>query len=211
MEQRLIEFITYAREKGMDHTTLRLLLHSVGWKEKQIAEAMASEALEMEIPEPPGSGSARDAFLYLLQFTTLYILVIGVIYLYFTYIDRIFPDPVESYSYYSEEYSHSSIRWWLAALIITTPLFFWISHLTNRDVRRNPEKARGGVRRWLTYLTLFVAAMTVLFDVILLLSSFLSGDLVTEFVTQSVVLLAIVSGTFVYYLLTLRVPGEEQS
>jgi len=51
----------------------------------------------------------------------------------------------------------------------------------------------------------------VLFDVILLLSSFLSGNLVTEFVTQSVVLLAIVSVTFVYYLLTLRMPGEEQS
>ena len=37
MNQELMQFVDHARDKGMDHATIRLVLLSAGWKEKQIA------------------------------------------------------------------------------------------------------------------------------------------------------------------------------
>lgn len=211
MEQRLIDFIARARKKGLDYATLRVVLRSAGWKEKDVAEAMASEALDIEVPRPRGSGTAREAFLYLLQFTALYILVIGLVVLFFEYIDRLFVDPAQENWLYQEEYSRSTIRWWLATLIMTTPLFFWISAITNRDIRRFPERGRSAIRRWLTYLTLFVAAVTVLFDVIAVVYELLGGELTARTVAKAGILLVIVSTAFLYYLLSLRTPDEGSS
>ena len=43
-------------------------------------------------------------------------------------------------------------------LIITFPVFVYVSHYVARDVAKHPIKRLSPVRRWLTYLTLFVAA-----------------------------------------------------
>ena len=49
MTTDLSAFIEHAREKGMDHTTIRMLLLSGGWKEKDVVEALAKTSLEMGI------------------------------------------------------------------------------------------------------------------------------------------------------------------
>ena len=62
MNEEVRDFITHARKKGMDHATIRVLLLSAGWKEREIAEALSAEGLDKPIPLPPDSGGARDAF-----------------------------------------------------------------------------------------------------------------------------------------------------
>ena len=79
--------------KGLDHGTIRTLLLAAGWKERDIAGGIVAEGLEMSVPEPAGKNSARDAFLYLLTFASLYITVWGVIVLCYTYLDYLYPDP----------------------------------------------------------------------------------------------------------------------
>lgn len=72
MDEKLIRFVDHARDKGMDHATIRHLLLSAGWKEKDVAEVFRTRDLELPIPEPTGVGSDRDAFFHLLAFTTLH-------------------------------------------------------------------------------------------------------------------------------------------
>jgi hypothetical protein len=85
-------FIAHARSKDMDHATIRLLLLAAGWKERDVAQALAAQGLDMPVPVPPDSGGAREAFLHLLAFSSLYTTVISLIVLFFTYINRLFPD-----------------------------------------------------------------------------------------------------------------------
>ena len=51
MNESLIQFVDHAREKGMDHATIRQLLVSAGWKDKDVAEVFCSRDLELPIPE----------------------------------------------------------------------------------------------------------------------------------------------------------------
>ena len=205
MDNRLIEFIAHARAKGMDHATVRVLLLSAGWKEKDVAQALAAEGLDIPVPEPLRGGGAREVFLYLLTFTALYILAVSLVLLYFEYLNRLFPDPAQNRPYYAEKFSLATIRWSLATVLVTAPLFLGLSrHLVN-EIRTKPERARSPVRRWLTYLTLFVTSVTGLFNLITLVDYFLEGELSTRFVLKVVVLFVITGSAFAYYFLSLRI------
>jgi hypothetical protein len=211
MEAKVTEFIRHARQKGMDHATIRILLLSAGWKEKDVAQALAAEGLDLPVPEPPGVGSAREVFLYLLTFTALYTLVISLITLFFNYLDLLFPDKTgPEWSYYDQA-ARSIIRQSLAAIIVSGPLFFGLWRIIANEIRRDPTKARSSVRRWLIYLTLFVASVAVMVDVITLLYYFLGGELLIRIVLKGAALLVIVGVVFCYYLLLLRTSGEVQT
>ena len=203
METALTKFIAHARQKGMDHATIRLLLLSEGWKEKDIAEAMTAESLDMPVPMPVDRGGAREAFFHLLTFASLYTSVISLIILFFSYINRLFPDPALE-RYMTNPGDLSAIRWSMAAIIVTFPLFFWVSRFLLREMRQKPEKAWSSIRRWLTYLTLFFAALTLIGDVITLIFRLLEGELSTRFLLKVLVIFVIAGLTFAYYFLSLR-------
>jgi len=207
MASPLQDFIAHARSKSMDHQTIRQLLLSAGWKEKDIAEALASAALTMPVPSPKDVGSARDAFFHLLAFTTLYATVISLIVLAFQYIGKALPDPAEGMIYYDG--SSSAIRWAMASIIVAFPIFLFLSRILYREAQRHPEKLASGVRRWLTYLTLFITAMVLIGDIVTLLFYFLEGELSVRFIMKVLALLVLTGLPFTYYLLTLRMdPGE---
>src|SRR5688572_572989 len=147
MHENLMRFIEHARQKGIDHPTIFLLLRATGWKERELAEAFASSELTMPIPERAGVGSASDAFFHLLAFTALYIGAISLISLCFTYIELAFTDPAEPASTYAFQAAQSSIRASMATLIVAYPLFLLVWWYLLREVRRSPAKAMSGVRR----------------------------------------------------------------
>lgn len=196
------EFIIHARKKGMDHSTIRMLLLSTGWKEKEIAEALSSESLDIEIPLPPDVGGAREAFLHLLSFAALYTLVISMITLFFQYINRAFPDSAERI--WSETADFSGIRMSMAAVIVSFPLLLWMSKLIHRDIASHPQKAWSGIRRWLTYITLFVAAASLMTNVITLVFSLLEGEWSIRFLLKVGVVFLFAGTTFMYYFLMLK-------
>ena len=176
MNEDLVRFVDHARDKGMDHATIRHLLLSTGWKEKDIAEVFCTRDLELGLPEPTAIGSARDAFFHLLTFTSLYTWATSLILLLFTYINLAFPDPAWRTSYYAMEAALSSLRFSLAALIVSFPIFLMLWHFLLREVRRHPEKAKGAIRRWLGFLALFVGAVTLAADAITLIYFLLEGQ-----------------------------------
>lgn len=207
MEKRLQSFIGHARSKGMDHATIRMLLLSSGWKEKDVVEALSAESLSMPVPVPPDRGGAREVFLHLVTFASLYATVTNLIILFFSYIDRLYPDP--ALERYALSDNATSIRWSMAAVIVTFPLFLWISRVLLVEIKKHPEKAWSVVRRWLTYLTLFLAAIAIAGDVITLLFRLLEGELSYRFVFKVLILLILTGLTFVYYFISLRLSPTE--
>ena len=163
MDENLIRFVDHARDKGMDHATIRQLLLSAGWKEKDVGEAFCSRDLELPIPKPVPAGAprgasqrrtgsiwprrARDAFLHLLTFGALYTWATSLILLLFTYVNFAFPDPAWRTSYAALVEALSIIRAELAVVIVSFPVFLILWHFLLREIRLDPEKAKGGVRR----------------------------------------------------------------
>lgn len=204
MHNPLSEFIAHARSKDMDHQTIRMLLLSAGWKEKDVAAALASESLDMPVPAPADAGGARDAFFHLLAFTTLYSTVISLIVLAFQFIGRTFSDPAFRDVYYSASADTSTIRWSLAVIFVSYPLFVLISRTLHRESALHPERLVSGVRRWLTYLTLFVTACTLSGDLITLLFYLLQGELTVRFVLKVFAVLVLAGVPFAYYFSAIR-------
>lgn len=198
MQTSLKSFIEHARKKGMDHQTIRMLLLSAGWKEKDIAQALTEQELEMAVPMPPDAGGARDAFFHLLMFVSFFTTAISSVTLMFSYINRWYPDVAFNENYYGTT-DNSGIRWGLASLIVAFPLFIWISRILHREMSEHVEKAASGIRRWLTYLTLFVAAATLMGDVITLVFFLLNGELTIRFMLKVLVVLYVAGAGFYYF------------
>ncbi len=210
MDPKLAAFIDHARSRGMDHSTIRMLLLSAGWKEKDIAGAMTAQALDVPIPSPPDVGGAREAFLHLLTFAALYVTVIAGVSLLFDYLNLWLPDPaLTRYAAVRAETVRTAIRWEMSAVIVAFPVLILLSRLMVRELRASPDRTRSPVRRWLTYLTLFVASVALAADVIALVSALLGGDVSGRFFAKVVVVLAVAGATFGYYLASLQLPAEQ--
>ncbi len=77
-----------------------------------------------------------------------------------------------------------------------------------RQVRVAPEKAKSEVRRWLSSMTLFVGAVTIMCDVITALYYLVEGDLTVRFMLKVLTILAVTGSLFYYLALTVRSEGE---
>lgn len=205
MSEKLHAFIRHARQKGLDHGTIRRLLLAAGWKERDVAAAIAGEGLEMAVPTPAGSSAARDTCLYLLSFTTLYITVWSVIFLLFVFLDYLYPDATDTADIRGVV---AGVRYAIAAVLVSFPVFAFLTVFQERAVLKDPESQNLPVRRWLTYLTLFLAAAATLGNVITLLFCFLNGDLTTRFVLKAVVLLVITEIVLTYYAPSFRAAAQ---
>jgi hypothetical protein len=208
MPEKLSRFIEHARQKGMDLPTLTLLLRSSGWKDKEIAEAIAARELSLPIPERAGVGSARDVFFHLLAFTALYAWVASLIFLLFTYIEFTFPDPASRPSTYVIEATLAGVRIALATILVAYPLFLAVWWFLLREIRRAPEMAKSPVRRWLAFLSLFIGAVMLMGDVITVVYYLVEGDLTVRFLLKVGALFLVTGTLFVYLALTLRSEGE---
>jgi hypothetical protein len=220
MDEKLIRFVDHARDKGMDHATIRQLLLSAGWKDADVVEVFCTRELELPIPEPSGVASvpargarragsvwprrARDAFLHLLAFGALFTWATSLILLFFIYINFAFPDPAWRVGQSELEEIFSVVRFQLATVIVFFPSFLILWHFLLREVRRDPEKAKGAIRRWLAYLTLFVGAITLAADVMTLIYFMLEGQLTARFLLKAAVLFLIAGSLVLYLALTLR-------
>ena len=66
------------------------------------------------------------------------------------------------------------------------------------------------MRKWLTYLTLFIGASVLLGDVIALVNGVLKGDPTLRFLLKCLVVGAIAGTAFAYYLADLRQDEREE-
>ncbi len=130
---------------------------------------------------------------------------ISLITLLFQIINTAYPDALYS-GYYVDPYS-GGIRWAIASLIIIFPLYLLLSWLLGRDYKAVPEKRTLGVKKWLTFITLFLTGVAIATDLVVLINSFLGGEITTRFTLKVLAVLVVTGFIFGYYLWDLRRPA----
>lgn len=140
--------------------------------------------------------SPRDVLLHILEAIALYISVGSFIALLFGYINIFFPDALQSYT---SQYARDALQWPIATLVVTFPLYLWLTTYIQKDVEENPAKKQLKTRRWLLYLTLFFAIIIIAGDLITLIYYFISGGLTTPFLLKVAAVLVVALTVFVYY------------
>jgi hypothetical protein len=197
-------FVGEALLRGESREDIEKVLLAAGWTEEQAKGALGAYAdvsFSIPVPKPRPSLSAREAFLYLTLFGTLYLSAYHLGSLVFDLIHRAFPDPaLEDHG----GWRFDRIRWSVSSLMIAFPVFLYLSRHTERELAARPVKRLSPVRRWLTYLTLFVAAGVLIGDLTTLVYSVLGGELIVRFLLKVATIAAIAGAIFSHYLLDLR-------
>lgn len=205
-DPRIAEFIEKALAAGIPQESLVGVLAAHGWPEKEVYGALAEHYQRktgIEIPRRAGAGaSAKEAFCYLLIFSTLATWTIGFGYLAFALIDRWLADPL--FSAYQDRFDTYTITTSLAALIVAYPLHLLITRIVVRETAAHPEKLDSSIRKWLTYMALVIAAGVFMGDLITALAFLLRGEVTARFLAKSFVVLALSGGVFYYYFGGLR-------
>lgn len=144
--------------------------------------------------------SAKDFFINLGAIVALGFFVGNLINLLFTIINKAFP-LTTGYNYYGS----SSISFPVAALIIFFPVYILLMYLLEKDYVLEPEKRRVGIRKWLTYITLFVSGFALAGDLVTVLFYFIDGqDITTGFILKVLSVLLISLSIFYYYISEVR-------
>ena len=144
----------------------------------------------------------KDFFLTLGIIITLYISIVSFLSLVFALINHYLPDAV---GYYGDILGN--IRWTVSSLVILFPLFVFLSSIVNKDIVAVPEKKNLWIKKWSTYLTLFLTGATITTDLIVLINTFLGGEITLRFVYKVITVLVVALFVFSYYLYELkRVP-----
>ena len=140
----------------------------------------------------------KDFFLWAGAMVSLYWSIVAFIFLIFEYINYTFPNPLASYP--SDPYQ-SSIPYYMASIIVLFPIYLTLAWLIRRDINKDATRADIWVRRWAIIFTLFVAGVTVAVDLIILLTTFLSGDAVTgAFILKVLLVLLVAAGVFMHFI-----------
>jgi hypothetical protein len=203
-------FVREALQRNVPRAQIEEVLIRAGWRDEQVRRALASYAdvpFPVPVPRPRPYLSAREAFLYLVLFTALYISAFNLGSLLFTFIERALPDASRSIG---EDWFRNSLRWAVANLLVAFPLFVWLTTFMQRAIARDPLRRASRIRKWLTYLTLFLGAGVLIGDLIALVNGVLSGELTLRFVLKVAVVAAIAGTVFGYYLADLRQDEQEE-
>ena len=197
VKDELYGFVKDAMSRGTPPEEIRSALLDADWEEPQIRQALAGyNEGPFGIPVPrPRQSEAREAFIYLVLFATMYLSAINLGNLAFQFINRGFPVPGQL-----DFRIDDSINWSASILIVALPVFFFMTRKTNRAIERDPSRRASDMRRRLTYLTLAVSAFVLLGVFSTIVYSFLDNALTWRFVLKALSAGLIATGVFWYYL-----------
>lgn len=154
--------------------------------------------------------SVKDFFLNLGAFVALYTVIVALLNLLFTVINKAYPQISNGYDYYGS-YS-TSISWPVAVLVVSFPILILLMWFLGKDYDREPEKKNVGVHKWLTYITLFVSGITLASDLTTVLYYFIDGqELTTGFLLKILVVFIVAANIFLYYISDIRGKLTSQS
>ncbi|SFE92636.1 hypothetical protein SAMN04488523_11266 [Sulfitobacter brevis] len=192
--RQLSRFVRDALANGTSRSEIAAVLAQSGWSAPEVAEALdawAETPFSPPVPRPQAAVSAKDFFIYALTFGVLLFGASYFVQLLHGLIDwAVDPDGLgPSYS----------LRWSVAVLIVTVPVYAVLSLRDRRALAANPALYRSAIRKWLIYVTLLFAAAVLLSDMAAVINAFLSGEVTIQFLAKAVVVALVAGGIFLYY------------
>lgn len=135
--------------------------------------------------EPNKKLTPHFFFLSIGVLITLVASVSSFLNLAFSTLDHVFPDVLTArYQTGYSSYSFDGMRSALAILIIVFPVFLVLSRLWLRAQKGERSHWDQVLRKWVLYLILFLASVTVVVDLVTLVRYFVSGEITVRFLLK---------------------------
>ncbi len=142
--------------------------------------------------------SPKDFFLNLGALLALYVSVYAILNLVFSIINYLAPDKLAGYFY------SNVIAGPISILIILIPSLYAFEYFILKDISVNEAKKNIWVYRWRIFLTLFLAGAVIGVDLIVLINTYLGGEISSRFIYKVIAVLIITGAIFKYYFYTLN-------
>src|SRR5262245_34788873 len=201
----LQRFVHDALARGLTRDAIAGELREAGWRGDEIEAALAAwreSGFPVPVPRRRPSLNARETFLYLVLFATLYTSAFNTGQVLFALAERWFPDPLRAPTYWRP--FGEWVRGATAGILIAFPIFLFLSRAIGREVAAEPVKLGSPIRKWLTYLTLFIAALVIIGALTVVVTRVLGGEAPPRFLLKVTVVLLIAAEVFGHYLGQLR-------
>ncbi|WP_246448775.1 DUF5671 domain-containing protein [Paracoccus amoyensis] len=168
-----------------------------GWSAKEVAAALDGWAdAGNGMPPVPRPGSvirARSVVSYGLLFISLAMVAWHIVWLGFGIIEAIIPDLSDFGA------TPHAMRWSIAMLIVFVPLFLLLDR--RRDVHLGKEHVRRALpeRRWFASVSLLVASLVLIGDLVASVYALLTGDLTIRFAAKAFLVAGVGALVMIYY------------
>lgn len=194
---------------GLSKTEIKEELLAVGWSEEEADAAYRDGLVALGIPLPregdrwklARKSSTVDVVINFFSFILLGIVATALGTLYFQIINMRFPDPLAELGGDGAWASTRAIHHAIASLIIAFPLYYAAMRIWFRKFREDEGRAESRLSRWLTYIVLLAAAVTIVGDLIAVLFKLLQGEISARFMLKALTILVIACGIFGFYFL----------
>lgn len=212
MEQNTLQQHIEARIRGgAGREAIKEQLIAVGWPEEECDRAYAAALVATGVPAPATNirgikgASTFDIVLNFFSFILLGMVTIALGTLYFQVVNSYFPDKLlddpSYYGIYPNGVDVDAIYYAMAALIVAYPMYYLVVRLWFRRFREDEAKAESKLTKWLTYLVLLAASITIVGDLVVILTTFLQGELTMRFFLKAFIILLIAGMIFGFYFL----------
>lgn len=204
---KLTAFVAQKLAEGTKADELKQQLVLVGWSEEEALQAISLGLVDNGVPSPlrimSGQGrlsSTVEVIINLFSFILLGGVATALMVLYYQIINHYFPDALAGGYGYSDV-SSSTIHYSIAALIVGFPIYYVSINMWFKRYREDDAKTESKLTKWLTYLVLLVAAVTIVGDLVTALFYFLQGEVTMRFFLKALVILGVFGMIFGFYFL----------
>jgi membrane protein YqaA with SNARE-associated domain len=207
--EKLSQYVVDRIRAGAGKTEVKDELIAIGWTEDEAEAAFRAGVVALGAPLPTEGNrptlskkaSTVDVVINFFSFILLGIVATALGTLYFQIINLSFPDALDAMNYYSLAGATSTIHYSIAALLIGFPLYYFAMRIWFRKFREDEGRTESKLSKWLTYLVLLVAAVTIVGDLITTLFTLLQGEITARFFLKAIVILGIAGAVFGFYYL----------
>lgn len=153
---------------------------------------------------------AKYLYLYLLSLISLIFLGLSVGSVFFAIINLNINDPLLS-NYYSYSGVSSSLKFAIAAILVSAPVYFTTSCLIEKGLKKKEIHQESSVRKFLTYFILLISSVIILGIFISIVSQFLNGGLSLKLGLKLLTTLIISAIVFSYYFYDIKSSDKESA
>jgi hypothetical protein len=144
--------------------------------------------------------NAKFTFFYLLSLVALFFMSFFTGGIWFQLINKYIPDTLN----YAESFSGEFLNFAIASVIVATPIYFLMMKWIRQGLKTGELSLDSNLRKWLTYLIIFVTSVTSIGWLIGVISMYLNGGLTGQFVLKALTALIISLGVLSYYVYDIK-------
>ena len=201
----LEKYIKAAKEKGISEEIIKSQLIKTGWPEHEVTEALSPQAQNsVNLPPPPVPQFGMwIAFQYVILFITLYASATSLGGILHDAVDRYIPDLL-SKTYTLPGFNDTLLKIYLAAIIVTFPVFAILFVTLKKQVLEKPAVRNLRARKQLIYITLVGTFIIMVIHLISTIYGFLNGSATIRSLAHFGVTVLIAGSIFLYFLNEVR-------